>query len=235
MILPKTTDDLLKRFRSDTADILEGVSVDEPDSENLWSNWELLQYMTEAADAVARDTKSLFKTFAFPVAVDTATVKLPAQILDIRLARLVTQNVVLLPFNQNQMAHGAAVCSDYGVQLHTGLFTSKGRPKYYVRDRESNALVLVPIPTLADTLELQCAVTINADLDCGMLLPFRELPDVRLMLAYMKYLAYSKQDADAADKVKAATFQNYYETKVVDREVEKRSERRTPSPIRMEW
>lgn len=233
MILPKTTDDLLKRFRADTQDILEGVSVDEPDSEDLWKNWELLQYMTEAADAVARDTKSLFKTFELTTVVGTAVVQLPAQILDIRLARLVTQNVVLDPLNQNEMASGHL--SDYGNFVRTGVFTSKGRPRWYVHDREQKGLTLVPIPTGVDTLELNCTVTINVDLECGMLLPFRELPDVQLMLAYMKYLAYSKQDADAADQVKADTFFSYYTNKVSDRESEKRRERRAPTPMRMEW
>jgi hypothetical protein len=233
VILPKTTDDLLNRFRSDTQDILEGVSVDEPDSENLWSNQDLLQYMTEAADAVARDTKSLYKTFELPVVANTATVKLPAQIIEIRLARIPAQNVVLDPLNQNQMAAGYT--SDYGNFVHSGVFTSKGRPRWYVHDREPKSLVLMPIPTTDDILELNCVVTINVDLDCGMLLPFRELPDIRLMLAYMKYLAYSKQDADAASQPKAEKFQAYYEQKVSDRESEKRRERRAPTPMRMEW
>lgn len=232
MILPKTTDDLLKRFRGDTQDILEGVSVDEPDSENLWANWELLQYMTEAADAVARDTKSILKTFQLPIVANTATVKLPAQLIEIRLARIPAQNVVLDPLNQNQMQQGYV--SDYGNLVHSGVFSAKGRPRWYVYDREPKSLVLVPIPTVDDMLEIEGAVTINVDLDCGMLLPFRELPDVRLMLAYMKFLAYSKQDADAASQAKADKFQAYYEQKVSDRESEKRRERRMPTPIRME-
>lgn len=233
MILPKTTDDLLKRFRSDVADPLEGVDDQDPDSENLWKTWELLEYMTEAADAVARKTNSIYKTFDLAVTANSNEIALPATILDIRLARLLTQNVVLDDLAQNRMRDGG--CWDYGTFLQNGTFTAKGRPRNYVRDRERRVLVLVPIPTLDDTLELQCTVTISTDLLCGMPLPFRELPDVTLMLHYMKYLAYAKQDADTLDMSRSNEFLQLFTSGSVDREVDLRQQRRTPSTVRMEW
>jgi len=229
-----TTDELNCKFRIEVADPLEGDdSGTEPDSENLWKDHEIYGYATEAADAVARDTQGLYKLVELPVVVDENVVSLPRYILHIRFARLVTANSQVVESNQDDIMTGT-VC-DYGVQLSGGLLRARGRPRSFARDRERKALVIAPTPTQADTLELQCSVTIATPLLCGMPLPFLELPDQRLMLHFMKYLAYAKQDADVLDLARSESFKARYDSEVAERAVELRNQRRRPSPIAMEW
>lgn len=232
-MIPKTTDDLNLRFRSDVTDPLEGVSTADPDSENLWTNWEVYEYMTDAADAVARGTKGLYKIINLAVIAGINKVSLPLYVLDIRTARLLTAGRQLFPLNQNQAMRG--ISWDYGLQLQNGTLSAKGTPRNFVRDRERKALFLTPQPTVADTLELQCSVTISVPLMCGMPLPFTELPDVTLMLNYMKFLAYAKQDADVIDLKRSGSFKALFDDAIIDRELDIRQQRRVPSPIAMEW
>lgn len=228
-----TTDDLIQRFRSDVFDPLEGVDANTPDSENLWKNWEIYEYMSEAADAVARGTLGLYKTLVLPIVVAQNIVPLPLYVLQIRGAWLTTAARSLDPMNA--LEAGRYIRDDYGLQVTGGYRTMTGRPRMFIRDRVRKALVLVPIPAEADTLELQCSVTLSTPLLPGMPLPFMELPDQRLMLLYMKYLAYAKQDADTADLARSNTFEQQFNHDVEEREVELRKQRRIPAPIAMEW
>lgn len=135
--------------------------------------------------------------------------------------------------NQNEVMRGQVVC-DYGMQF-VGGGRARGTPQTLARDRERKAVVLAPTPVQNDTLELQCSVTLTTPLLCGMPLPFLERPDIRLMLTYMKYLAYAKQDADTLDLTRSNTFKAQFDMGAEDRAVELRRQRRQPSPIRMEW
>lgn len=229
-----TTDELNTKFRYEVRDKLEGLDDgSEPDSENLWKEDEIYSYMTEAADAVARGLKSLYKIIELPVVEDEIVVKLPSHVLDIRFARLLSRNVEVKLTSQADLTRGCVV-RDYGVWLNGGFLRARGTPQYMCRDRERKALVLAPTPTVDDTLEIQCAVTLSTPLMCGMPLPFFELPDQRLMLHYMKYLAYAKPDADTLDLQKSESFLAKFNNDVVDRESEVRRERRLPEPIAME-
>ena len=214
-----TTDDMLDTFRREVADPLEGVDASAPDSENLWKNAEILGYMTEAADAVARDTKSLYRTLVIPIDAGEATAPIPRAVLDIKLATL-SDGREVAPSNQHEQAPR---------------FTGRGRPQTFTRERERGVLTLAPAPLVADTLTLECSVTLSTPLLCGMPLPFREWPDQRLMLHFMKYLAYAKHDADTLDLTRSEAFLQLYQAGVRDREVEVRRERRLPSPVAMEW
>jgi hypothetical protein len=228
-----TTDELNARFRLDVADPLEGVDDTEADSESLWKEHEIYDYMTEAADAVARDTRGLYKLLELPVSAGESKVVLPRSVLELRLARLVGQNRIVFDANQNDIAYGARVC-DYGEWLPLSGFNATGTPRMYARDRVKKALVLSPVPTQDDTLECQCVVTLATPLLCGMPLPFLERPDIRLMLHFMKYLAYAKQDADTLDLARSESFKSRYDAEATEREVTLRRQRRMPSPIRME-
>ncbi len=228
-----TTDELNARFRLDVADPLEGVDDDHPDSECLWSNDEIYAYMTEAADAVARDTKGLYKLYELAVTAGESKVVLPRPLLELRLARLVNQNRIVFDANQNEIAYGTYVC-DYGHWFTSAAFNVNGVPGAFARDRIKKVLVFDRIPTKNDTLECQAIVTIATPLLCGMPLPFLERPDIRLMLLYMKHLAYAKQDADTLDLSRSDNFLERYKSEASEREVVLRRQRRKPSVIRME-
>ncbi len=190
--------------------------------------------MTEAADAVARGLKSLYKIIELPVVADQVVVSLPRNVLHIRFARLVNRNNEVKESSQQELTRGCIV-RDYGLWLNGGFLRARGTPQYFARDRERKALVLAPTPTVDDTLELQCSVTISTPLVCGMALPFLELPDQRLMLLYMKYLAYAKPDADTLDLQKSEGFFSKFNNMIEDRESEVRTQRRDPGAIDMNW
>lgn len=227
-----TTDDLSQRFRSDVGDPLEGVDANTPDSENLWKNWEICEYMSEAADAVARGTLGLYKTVVLPIVATQNIVSLPLYVLQIRSGWLTTAGYDVNPVNQFESSR--YVRDDYGLHVVGHYRSATGRPKLFIRDMVRKAIVLIPIPTESDTLELQCSVTLSTPLLPGMPLPFMEKPDQRLMLLYMKYLAYGKQDADTLDLARAMTFKQEFDRDVENREVELRKQRRVPAPIAME-
>lgn len=227
-----TTDELACTFRDEVADPLEGTA-DTPDSENLWKNREVYQYMTEAADAVASDTLGLFKVLELPVVAGEPLVSLPRSVLDIRHARLVSCNREVKEENTNAPTY--SVDSDYGLRSTPSMFGHTGRPRVFVRDAERKALRLVPTPVENDTLELRCATKPGHDMLPGMPLPFLERRDQRLMLHYMKYLAYSKQDADALDLSRSQSFYAQYQAEALARNGEVARVRRAPGQIHMEW
>jgi hypothetical protein len=228
-MLAVSTDDLLTIFRQEVVDPLEGISPQQPDSENLWKNAEILTYMTEAADAVARDVEGLYKILQLPVQANVQFVPLPRNVLHIREARLLTAQRRLRPKNANQVTQ--LPVDDYGMHLNSDFWTSTGVPNYFVRDYDRRGLLLAPIPSAVDTLELQCTTTLGAPLVAGMPLPFFEVPEQRLMLLYMKHLAYAKQDADTLDLKRSVDFKKQYDDRVVDRKELLESYRRTPGLV----
>jgi len=217
-----TTDELAHRFRSDVADPLEGVDAEHPDSENLWKNWEVYSYMSDAVDATARETKGLLKTLRLPVVPDEPVVGLPRTVIDIRDAWLDSDGRQVAASNSHEL-------------LRYNHVHSRGRPRHYARDRERKAVVLSPTPAVADTLVLQCSVIPGVPMLTGMPLPLLDRPDQLLVLSYMKYLAYAKQDADTLDLARSQAFLSEFTRNAQAREVELRRERRLPTPIRMEW
>ena len=229
-----TTDELLSDFREDVADPLEGIDASHPDSDNLWSNAVAYRYMTDACDRLARDTNGLIKLLTVPYVVGQSIITLPRHILHVYSARLLSSNRVLKPRNVDSME--AMAISDYGIR-GVGLdqmFNSHGEPRVFVRDYDQKGIRIAPLPQRADSLVLQCSMVPAVPLSAGMMLPFLDRPDQHLILTYMKYLAYRKQDSDAYDLKRSNEFKAEYDATVLDREQEIRNIRRTPGVVRPE-
>lgn len=231
-MLANTSDDLDTIFRSLVDDVMLG---DPPtDDDRLWKETDVYNYMTEAVDTVARRTLGLFKTIEIPVVANTQLYSLPAYVLDIRYARLLTAARMLHEHNVND--YSGFKDDDYGQSLmgSDAIFTTTGTPTQFMRDYDARGIRLIPIPTDADTLELQCCVTLQAPISAGMPLPFSEAVDERLLLLKMQELAYGKHDADTYNAQLAQQFGAEFEAKVVDRASEWRRIRRKPGVVRME-
>lgn len=229
-----TTDDLEKAFRLDVDDVI--IEDGRGDADRLWSVADVSRYMTTAADAVARHTFVLQEVIQLPITPGDRNVDLPAHVLDINAARLVGRNQPVTEMNTNE--HTGAAYWDYGNPLPgQSVLTSnvRGVPRTFTRDYALGVLMLTPVPAEGDLLEIQCAVTIDAKLERGMDLPFRDPVDVELMLTHMKASAYVKQDADAQDMVRAAAFADQFRFASIERKAELERIRRRPGAVRMNW
>lgn len=225
-----TTDDLAKIFRSEVDDPI-ALTVAPLDADRLWKDADVYQYMTEAGDAVARFVDGIYKILQLPLTAGVQLVPLPKHVLHVREARLVTAQLRLKPLNINEAANMAG--DDYGIRVQNQFWTMTGVPRYFVRDYDRRGILLAPIPTSADTIEMQCTGTLGAPLQAGMMLPFAEAPDLRLMLLYMKYLAYRKHDAETYDRELSDSFKKQFDYDAMMRKELLESYRRTPGTIDM--
>lgn len=226
-MLASTADELLTLFR---------LEVSDQASTPLWSDVEFYAWATEGADVILDRAEVMHKVLQLPVTPGQPVVPLPAKVLTIREARMVSVNRRLTPRNANSPDFG--LTDDYGLQKTDGsaMFSdAQGTPHSYVRDYETRALRLIPVPNAADFLEIQCSVTLSAPLGDGMPLPFASAQDQRLLLTYVKWRAYEKHDAETEDLVRASRYQRQFYEGVEDRKSRLRSQRRAPGTVRMEW
>lgn len=232
-MLAVTTEELAVRFRSDVDDrITDGNGSD---FGCLWLDYDVYGYMTEACDALAKQTDGLYKTMLLPVVAGNGVVTCPSYILHIREARLVNINRSVEQANTNEPNY--SVEKDYGLQHYgtSAIHESSGIPSTFIRDYQRKVLRLVPTPEADDTLELQCTVSITVPLSCGMPLPFMDIEDQRLLLHYMKWRAYEKQDAETEDLVRANHFASLFAEGAAERKSTLRNYRRKPGVIRMAY
>lgn len=220
-----TADELLRFFRTDVGDAVAPY---------LWEDWEAYGYMTEGFDALlkAADVRTTVLNLQFSASVPT--VALPKSLLHIRTARIVGGGELTPASATTRMSTRA---NDYGVPWPDtdAMFKGSGTPQYYVRDYERSALRLVPIPDMDGSIELQGTVTTSLPMDDGMPLPTTDAEDLRLVLHYMKALAYAKHEAETEDLVRARYHQDLFRMGARERESNLRNYRRPPGVVRMEW
>lgn len=232
-MLAADADGLVRLFRSEVDDRI--TDSQGRDNGNLWKSWELYAYLTEAADRLLKDVQPGQRVLRLPYSAGSSAVSLPAKVLHIHSVRTVDDNRLLRPANANDMTYPAT--DDYGrTQVgHSALFEGTGQPSVYVRDYERRALRLVPAPAFAGTLELQVSVTVGVPIEPGGDLPTQDAEEQRLLLHFMKWRAYEKQDAETQDMPRAKHYENAYRFGAMERESALRNMRRTPGVIRMEF
>lgn len=232
-MLASSTDGLAGVFRNEVDDKV--TDQDGGDFGCLWTNAEVYGYMTEACDAVATKTSTAYRTIRLPFEAEQSKISLPAYVLEIREAHYVERNTELEQLNANEPQFGGT--DDYGIQRgrFAGLFGQSGTPRAFVRDYDTRGIRLVPTPTVLGTIEIQCTVTIAAPLEAGMPFPFMDVKDQRLVLHYMKSLAYLKQDAETEDLTRASSFAALFRSGVEERAAQLRNNRRSPGTVRMNW
>lgn len=230
-MLAQSTDQLATRFRSDVSDVVTDVGGS--DFGCLWTNEDVYSYMTEATALIAMRTASLYRTLPLPVVAGERTVSLPHYVREIRSARLVGSNTVVRQTNANTPAFGPH--DGYGLWISGEMFSGEGRPAYFIRDYDARHLRLVPAPVEADTLEVQCSVSVAMPLEAGMPMPLTDIEDQVLVLHYMKMRAYRKHDAETEDLVRAKEYERLYEVGVQNRASQLLNNRRAPGQVRINW
>lgn len=228
-----TTDDLVKRFRHEVDDLFRGT--DQPGNDALWSDDEAMGYLNEGVNQVATETLSLYKTFDIPyVAANGPYVPLPTsyEVLDIDVIYLVTRRRIIKERNAVDRIHHH---NDYGYfGGNDGWEVATGEPRFFTRDFKMNQIRLWPAPTCDDTMQVT-AVIGAVEMQPGMPLPFQSPKDLRLILTWMKFLAYSKKDVDTFDAQAAERYEVWFAKHVLDRKYECQRLRRAPSAARFSW
>lgn len=216
-----TADELLKFFRSDVDDQVEPY---------LWTDVDGYGYMTEGFDALLKRAEVKYEVLALDITSGVQDVALPARVLHIRSAHIVGGGVVYA----SSASDAAVPRDDYGQPLSSSISDpGSGTPSLYVRDYRAKALRLLPVPNANAVLEIQCSTTIGIAMEAGVVLPTMDAEDLRLVLHYMKSLAYQKHDAETEDLVRAKFHEDRFRVGVLDRESRLRNMRRPPGTVRM--
>lgn len=211
---------LFDLFRSDVVDTVAPY---------LWSDDEVWEYMDDAQKEFCRRTWGIADSRSaltqISVAADDDWVDISPRILRIRGARRASDGRKLSVISYEQMERMQAADDDYGMPLLPALDdTTTGPLKWLITGMDQDALRLSPIAAEADTIRLtvdRLPATIDADeVAAGAQL---EIADKyhRTLLLWMKHRAYSKQDADAFDKGKAAEFEARFAAACAEAKVER--------------
>lgn len=203
-----TPNQVLMQFRLDVDDILPDPDDFEDQSAALWSDPEIYYYMDRAQQALCARTHYLQGETQLPVIAGQEFVNLPARVIQIRELHLVNagRNVALK--NANDMS--GFVADDYGLQVRGRWRTaSGGPPQMAILDLVMQRIRLVPTPQ-QDDMMIAMAEFLPAPVSEGRFSIPRE-DHIWVLLPYMKYLAYSKQDADAYDPNRAQIYQQQAE------------------------
>lgn len=220
-----TAEQLMLKFRREVADTLEGVSTSEPDSENLWKNVEIYGYMNEAQHRWAEETLALQKTFTVAIPANTQHVKLPSRILNVRTVHLlgnvsngITNGRRLVERNLLEANVGYR---DYGYTPNAFtpiiLGTRVAAPSFYSLDVMSGYMTLDSMQTTADSMQIYASALPMTNIDSAGVVDCSDPTDQRLVLHFMKSLAYSKQDADTYDLARSVEFEKRFEREALHR------------------
>lgn len=218
-----TSDELLLRFRSEVDDTVKPY---------LWSDDDGYGYMTEGFDAFLKRADSKLAVLSLAFTAGEGRVPLPTKVLHIRHMRIVGGGEVA----PAPMSGLSAPRDDYGLSLSgaSAMFEGSGTPCVYVRDYDAKALRLVPIPAADGVLEVQCTTNIGVPMASGAPLPTTDSEELRLVLSYMKSLAYQKHDAETEDLVRARFYAEQFRAGVLDRDSRLRNFRRPPGAVQMQ-
>ncbi len=217
-MLADTVSGFITVFRGEVGDTLIDISGGEQAC--LWKKADILGYLTEASDALAKATNALRETITIPFVAGDRTVPKPKRVLHIYEARLVTADQLVDVNNANTAFRR---------------FSNTGRPREIYRDHDRNKIRFYPTPTQDDSLEIVCSSTLSKPVLEGDAMIFMDVEDQRLLLEYMKWRAYSKQDAETEDLSRAKIAFGNWQSGSVDRESSLRNQERAPGQIQMEW
>jgi hypothetical protein len=208
--------DLIVNFRKQVSDL-------EPPY--LWDDDEALLYVIDAQDKFVRvmggisdngSTRAGTAISDIPVVAGQAMASFSPYILRLRTAKLLTAQRMIDIIDEAQLQQ-LSHYHDYGLQSAAYLRDDDtGSVKYAIIGLEDNKLRWYKVPTVADTCRLHCYRLPYPRLTSQEgALEIDEQHHIHL-LKWMKYHAYSKEDAETYDKDLAdkneAAFVKYCET-----------------------
>lgn len=201
------TEDLLARLRIDLSDPeLPGSDddPDNPDSDSLWSNADLLDAIDQAQEEYATETHAFFDSSTFTPAVTAGDplVALDYRIIDIRNGRTVTGGLKL----------DKKTVADMEREIGSTWELTTGQPKYMVVDHTVGYLRLWPIPATSDALRLYVYRLPLSSIECAYdSLEVRDNRHRRGLLLGAMALAYNNYDSESRDDNRAAEYRGKWE------------------------
>lgn len=208
-----TSRQLIDDFRREVDDpLIPGTGSDE-DADSLWKTYELLGYLDEAQQELARRTLKLTKSTEIDFVSEEPLLEYPEDLVQPRRASLKNARTSVVFRNLNEIEE--QVAEDYGIRSMVAWRDNVGRPQILITDYEDGFWRWVPIPAEADTLILNYYRTAETVKSGAVKLELGgDAREKRAMLHWMKKLAYEKQDADAMDLQRAAGFERQFEIAV---------------------
>jgi hypothetical protein len=223
-----TAEQVMLRFRREVDDRLSDPDDLTDDADRLFTNDEIYEYIHEAQYETARATRGLLYVYTVPVVAGEPLVSVPG-IIDVLDVELVSTRRALTERNRSE---ALVTTDDYGNVSTNVSRTAVGIPQHYTLDAVAGRMRLSPIPSADDSLEItmitlpRVAVTTGTDPTA-----FADPKDLRLVLMYMKYLAYDKQDTDTLDGRKSDDYRDEFEEQALKRESEISRTRRRPGVV----
>jgi hypothetical protein len=170
------------------------------DSENLWSDIELTEYINDAIYNLCRRTHRLIvdSTTAaicqIAVVAGTNLYTLSPRILEIQKARLPSTTNYVRPVALNIL------------DQRQGWEVTTGTPTYYCLDYQTGSIMLYPIPIVTETMYLTVYRLPVTDLVYTTATASPEIPVQyhQDLLPWVYYKAYTKNDVETANKLKSA-------------------------------
>lgn len=200
-------DELIADFRSDVFDRPDVDGSGEP-RDTLWSDEDVLRYANAAACQWAADTLAMRANLTLNVTPGKNTYYTGQEIIEIVRAAIFfppanTRPRQLAVFNMES----GYIKDDYGLTYiyPVNLENDTGPARGITRDYDPRSLRLYPTPIDTATVHIN-AVVKPQQIFCGMPMPSSDFQDRHLFLAWMKHLAYRKQDADVLDLSRADSF-----------------------------
>lgn len=219
------TTGLMLLFRSEVDDELQASCGDE---DCLWKNAEVYSYMTEAVDAVMRLTGGTSGEYRVPYLAGAASVRMPRKVYQI-------QSAWLDGGKQLRISRASDLNMDRNQSPITLDLDRRDTPTHLMCELGMEHCVLYPTPDVDGAVNVLGYFTLGAPLAEGVPMPLREIRDQRLVLTYMKALAYTKHDAETYDSGRAMSYMADFNTGIQDRESEIRRNRRPPGFVKMDW
>jgi hypothetical protein len=230
-----TVDDLIADFRSDVYDRAD-VDANGTPRDTLWSPEDVLRYLNEAAHQWAHDTEFLRLNLTLSVVSGKNRYYVGREVIDI-IEATYGQDTTVRPTPLHYFNMDEGDCwDDYGLLYSSSLDleNSTGTPRGISLDYDPSYLRLYPTPVGTGVMRLRMVVY-PPDLTSGMPLPSTSTRDRALMLAWMKYLAYQKQDADVQDLERSDSYRRQYANDMVERKYELDRVRRDGGIMTSRW
>jgi len=190
--------------------------VDDRESPYLWTDDMVYHYLDTAQKTFAQETRC----FSDATSADTCSVTVIAAekfvdlsplIVEIRRAKLLSQSRTMRITSLDKIDEALST-NDYGISGGSASWDAlTGTPRLLVTNIEQDKGRLIPIPTVADTLELMVyRLPLNDITSASTELEILDVRFQRYLLMGMKALAYDTHDSDLRNEELAVAYSNKF-------------------------
>jgi len=212
--------------------------------DSFWSDAEFYEYLTDATEKFALETKCIIDGVTTQYVNLSVTASNPwvtpnERVIYFEKATLASTGKRLALINWRDLEEGYLGVNDYSSILTgspTTWETTTGTPAAMITDMDSTRYRLYPIPVTSDTITGVVRRLPTSEITQSSHTPEIPLKFWRSLLPFCYYRAYNKQDADSFDPTAAARYLAEWRAVVV--EAKRFFERRygkLPRTVRSSW